>query len=61
MTAEQGIEVFNTMKMQMSSVEQSKLQNMILEQVEDRQKKIDECLVMFQKKHCKGQKLRNKK
>lgn len=61
MTAEQGIELFSTIKLQMSSIEQSKFQNMILEQVEDRQKKIAECLVMFQKKHCKGQKLRTKK
>ncbi|MEG0696920.1 hypothetical protein [Algoriella sp.] len=59
MTAKQGIQLFNTMKMQMNSVEQNKFQNMILEQVEDRQKKLAECLEKFQKKHCRGQKLKS--
>ncbi|WP_312208260.1 hypothetical protein [Empedobacter sp.] len=58
MTAEQGIELFNTMKLQMSSIEQSKFQNMILEQVEERKKKIAQCRVLFRAKHGKNQKIK---
>ncbi len=59
MTAEQGIQLYNAMKMQMSSVEQTKFQNMILEQVEEMQKKINECRVSFRAKHGRGQKLKS--
>lgn len=58
MTAEQGIELFNTIKLQMSSIEQSKFQNMILEQVEERKKKITQCRVLFRAKHGKNQKIK---
>ena len=61
MTAEQGIEILNAIKLQMNSVEQSKFEKLILEQVEDRESKVEQCLAKLVKKHAKGQKLRFQK
>lgn len=60
MTAEQGIEILNAMKLQMNSVEQSKFEKLILEQVEERKQKRNQCLAKLIQKHAKNQKLKFK-
>lgn len=57
MTAEQGIEILNTIQLQMNSVEREKFQKMILNQVDDLKAKKDQCLAKLIDKHAKGQKL----
>ena len=44
----------------MNSTEQTKFNKMILEQVEDRESKVQLCLAKLVSKHAKGQKLRFK-
>lgn len=59
MTAEQGIELLNTIKLQMNSVELEKFQKMILNQTEDTEefeKKVDQCRVWLRTKHGKKKK-----
>lgn len=51
MTAEQGIQIFNSVQMQMSANEQEKFKNLILEQVEQRETKILKCLARLNKKY----------
>lgn len=51
MKAEQGIEIFNSVKMQMNAVEQEKFNTMILEQVERFESKVQKCLARLNKKH----------
>ncbi|WP_312922936.1 hypothetical protein [Empedobacter brevis] len=58
MTAEQGFELLNTIKLQMNSVELEKFNRIILEQVEERNKKIAQCRVLFRAKHGKNQKIK---
>ena len=58
MTAEQGIELLNTIKLQMNSIELEKFNKIILEQFEERNKKVAKCRAMFRAKHGKNQKIK---
>lgn len=51
MKAEQGIEIFNAIKLQMNSVEQAKFEEMMLNQVESKKQKLAQYLEKFNKKH----------
>ena len=44
MTAEQGIEIVKSIQMQMNAQEQQKFKELILEQVEQQESKIQKCL-----------------
>lgn len=45
MKAEQGVEIMNTLKLQMSVEERLKFERMMLKVVEDRETRIQQCLV----------------
>ena len=51
MKAEQGIEILNSVKMQMNAVEQEKFNTMVLEQVEQFESKVQKCLARLNKKY----------
>lgn len=51
MTAEQGISVFNSVQMQMNAQEQQKFKELVLEQVEQQESKIQKCLARLNKKY----------
>jgi len=58
MKAEQGIELLNSIQLQMNSVERAKFNEMVLKQVENHKMKVNRCLAKLLKKHAKGQKLK---
>ena len=51
MTAEQGIEIVKSVQMQMNAQEQQKFKELVLEQVEQQESKIQKCLVRLNKKY----------
>ncbi len=51
MTAEQGIEIVKSIQMQMNAQEQQKFKELILEQVEQQESKIQKCLARLNKKY----------
>lgn len=60
MTAEQGIELLNAIKLQMNSEELIKFEKLILNQVDDLKERKGQCLAKLIDKHAKGQKLKFK-
>lgn len=51
MTAKQGFEIFKSVQMQMNAEEQQKFYELILEQVEQRESKIQKALARLDKKY----------
>lgn len=51
MTAEQGVQIFKSVQLQMSAPEQEKFNELILERVEQRESKIQKMIARLDKKY----------
>lgn len=51
MTAEQGVQIFKSVQLQMSAQEQRKFNELILERVEQRESKIQKMIARLDKKY----------